>query len=430
MKQFKNRIIETQFVLEELHQKNPPAEGPPIASVFIIGEHGDHIKEEEQLDLENSDGEASNEGLPEEASDDEASNNENGAALSGDEDGREGGVDNNGEEVSNELATLEAPKADVGLRKKRTRSTRPRAEKYKLLSAMLQMDLIKCHICSKKEGSLKELSKHCRSAHQAKVQIFCCGNSFARSSKIMEHITYHLNPDAYQCKQCHKRLTNSVSLKTHISRLHEKVYSHVCEICGKAFYDLAYLNYHRKAFHPPGDANSKDRPSVPKAARKSEIEQCDICQEWVTRLYHHKRRFHNDAPGYVELERSTWREDKLFCEKCGNYLTKQRFPSHVALCSLPKRRPQQGSVACQFCERVFRSEGHLKTHMRSHTSKRQFKCPHCDYMASTTGIRWRHIAVRHPEVYGKLAAGGRALDSTGQSGDGDQRMDEQEEGAK
>jgi hypothetical protein len=61
-----------------------------------------------------------------------------------------------------------------------------------------------------------------------------CGQAFAQSGSLAEHMRSHTGVGPHVCETCGKAFTQSGDLVNHM-RIHSGEKPHVCELCGKAF---------------------------------------------------------------------------------------------------------------------------------------------------------------------------------------------------
>lgn len=193
--------------------------------------------------------------------------------------------------------------------------------------------------------------------------------------------------------------------------MHEKVYTHICHICGKAFVDGMYLDVHLRT-HTEKPAGEKI--VAPQRLRKStgKEHQCDICQKYYASLERHKSKEHG-----IAVNKKT-----KFCEKCGLY--KAHFKAHYSRCG----EPVAELADCHLCEKKFGDERRLKIHIfQTHDSTRDFACPHCDFKSVSVGHRLRHIKYSHPEELHKYQVPASGANAAGD----DPRVEENmEDGAE
>lgn len=107
---------------------------------------------------------------------------------------------------------------------------------------------MKCDICSDVQfETLQKMRKHYRQVHKmAKGYLTCCGNKYHSRYLMMDHIQYHVNPDAHHCDQCNKSFGNRNMLRVHIQ---SHVRTHKCTMCSTSFPSAAKLTYHVRHKH-------------------------------------------------------------------------------------------------------------------------------------------------------------------------------------
>ncbi|XP_073829207.1 uncharacterized protein [Musca autumnalis] len=77
-----------------------------------------------------------------------------------------------------------------------------------------------CHIICR---HYKELSEHFNEQHPDKpFYIYCCKRKIPDRIKIIDHIYYHIEPNAFKCQFCGQKTSNRYSLRQHILTVHEK----------------------------------------------------------------------------------------------------------------------------------------------------------------------------------------------------------------
>ena len=66
-----------------------------------------------------------------------------------------------------------------------------------------------------------------------------CEISYPSRSYLKKHVKTHIKDNPYACEyeNCNKAFARKGTLTEHRKRVHEKIHSHTCPICGKGFYD-------------------------------------------------------------------------------------------------------------------------------------------------------------------------------------------------
>lgn len=117
---------------------------------------------------------------------------------------------------------------------------------------------LKCNICSSgddKFQTFKEFKKHYSSVHKTNGYLKCCGRTLHLRCNVLEHLQYHLNPDAYRCDRCGKQFADPSTLKSHI-KIHTSERSYKCDQCTKSYASAATLKQHMEYKHSTKEGES------------------------------------------------------------------------------------------------------------------------------------------------------------------------------
>ncbi|XP_037044366.1 transcription factor grauzone-like [Bradysia coprophila] len=262
---------------------------------------------------------------------------------------------------------------------------------------------MKCDFCSDVDfDTLKKMRKHYRQVHKvAKGYLVCCGNKYASRFLMMDHIQYHVNPDAHRCDQCDKRFASRNLLKTHM-KCH--IRAHKCSLCSKTFPSAAKLNYHVQ------DRHSAD------TSVKFPCDQCVKTFRTKLLLTIHIKNVHGQWPEHIceicgrkyknklnlqihkELEHSTTPPPKVQCDICGTWLKhKGRLAAHLKL-HQEMKDAQNGNakaLSCPICKKKVQNKRLLSVHIRCSHGERNYKCTLCDKAFKTSQGLKEHIAALH-----------------------------------
>ena len=147
--------------------------------------------------------------------------------------------------------------------------------------------------------------------------------------------------------------------------------------CGKVFSERQYLNRHMVSH---------------------EKLSCSSCSKTFTRLDNlerHEKRQHGKEKRI---------EKHLSCQFCDlAFETYKERPHHISL------RHADSTKNCSYCNTCFSRKDNLvrhqrKQHTHSTSSKRQFRCNHCDYVFTDYKKLFAHVSSQHP--LGKIQTGG------------------------
>lgn len=145
---------------------------------------------------------------------------------------------------------------------------------------------IPCNYCTKSFTRKDSLESHIKTVHASVHPYTCthetCNRTFATRSMYLNHQKVHGESKPYRCQECDESFPLLVELKDHLNKVHSeneefrcsecfkvclssedldhhKVYDHrfECEVCGKIFARLAYLQIHVKVHNGESKFNCR-----------------------------------------------------------------------------------------------------------------------------------------------------------------------------
>ncbi|XP_037044359.1 transcription factor grauzone-like isoform X3 [Bradysia coprophila] len=259
---------------------------------------------------------------------------------------------------------------------------------------------MKCDICSDvKLDTLKKLRKHYRQVHKTDGYLICCGMKFKFRHRMLEHIQYHVNPDAHRCEQCGKRCRGREALKNH-----EKIHiplnlrGHKCSFCFKYFTSNGSLNTHVRERHTNSSetftcdhcgriyrSKMKIETHMKNVHSSSRHEVCEICG----RTFKYKDSLHN----HKEIEHSTTPPAKVQCDICGTWLKHERNLWHHL--KTHENLQDAKALGCPICKKKVKSKRLLAIHIKRSHAEKKHQCTYCGKAFRIRKILQEHIAALH-----------------------------------
>ena len=193
---------------------------------------------------------------------------------------------------------------------------------------------VSCHVCERTFTRLDTLENHVKSVHAGDRPFHCefssCQKSFVSQTALMNHLKVHTNGKPYQCQECDAAFSLLLEYKTHARAKHPETERLRCGHCHRVFPDVVTLEEHRSVEH---------------------LLECEICGKRFARL------------AYLQLHIKVHDGESIF--NCG--VCSQGFESEGAYRHHIKTHPKPGRGGrfhCQLCDRDFEAPSELIAHHR------------------------------------------------------------------
>ena len=256
-----------------------------------------------------------------------------------------------------------------------------------------------CPLCPDKFFDNNSLSTHIK-AHVDEKPYSCsypnCNVRRVHKSAIKQHEITHRNEKNFHCDHpgCHYKAKNTTRLRMH-SEIHDPSRSKnvQCTLCPKAFYTECALRSHMQS-------HTKEKPY--------KCPNCDFSASIPSTLKRHLCFRQNpqlrlptkSPPNSSEQDRTI--KIKYTCELC-DYSTKhsQKVKEHIMTVHTERLEDAEDGTKrykCRECDRISDCFGSAKTHCRTHSQARPFRCTSgegCDFQARLIRQLQKHMREAH-----------------------------------
>ncbi|XP_058832120.1 transcription factor grauzone-like isoform X2 [Topomyia yanbarensis] len=281
-----------------------------------------------------------------------------------------------------------------------------------------------CDLCGELGESFHALLDHFQIVHGKRGYVMCCKKKLFNRRYLLEHMTFHNNPNAFQCEVCHKSYKNKEYLGAHLAKVHgqgvdrqykcihcqvsfakkHKLEAHLqnhektqCPYCHKMLKGAASLKVHITNLHSDTDrrmiCDTCGRVFLSKLFFERHVQehlgidpvkkyQCQICQSWLK-----GERGLQDHLQHSHYEKA----QEFFCDIC-----QRRVANYRALQKHKRRVHTEEKFACDFCDRKFKQAYALKEHRAIHTGEVLYTCEICNKTSKSRANRYAHIKKAHP----------------------------------
>lgn len=226
-----------------------------------------------------------------------------------------------------------------------------------------------CDICKKDFAKLGELRLHFRREHKKVWYVVCCKVKLRHRKHILEHLSYHTNPNAFKCPHCLRQFMSQQALSNHTENRHKpEKRVLVCDICKKTFAFKSILTTHIRELHLKIKRTPKKKRELPSPEKKC---ICEICGREFDRMKTLKRHFDTHASFFKSSAKT---EAQFKCDQCENV-----YKSRHSLYTHAKKHSAYGTYKCKICPKVSPTPNALRKHVKdSHTLTRDFVCHICN----------------------------------------------------
>ncbi|KAG7298357.1 hypothetical protein JYU34_017972 [Plutella xylostella] len=229
-----------------------------------------------------------------------------------------------------------------------------------------------CVMCKDKFDNNIDLVRH-KSKHDDEDRTYMCKKcklAFTHYCDYIHHIVTHQQRSLYKCDECFSYYKEKHTFKNHVY-IHCEQHTeakktapktHKCGECGKAYPDSKMLKYHMMG-------HTGVRPF-----------QCLYCG----------KGFRTDVQRRTHTRIHT-NERPFVCKHCHlGYKQSTDLKKHS--CKVVKK---EKIFECELCDKKFKLQLSLATHMLIHSDFRPYPCKLCDHAALTAGALKSHVIHKH-----------------------------------
>jgi len=193
-----------------------------------------------------------------------------------------------------------------------------------------------CQICDRQFTRMDTLDNHMKSVHSDERPFSCttegCLKTFATQSALFHHLKTHMNGKPYKCLECEASFALLNEYKQHMRENHADTRDLRCSDCYKLFPTSASLQEHKLVEHRL---------------------ECEICGRSFARL------------AYLQAHIEVHNGEKLYnCKHCNaGFDTEYAYKQHIKV--HPEQHRTKKLYQCQLCDKTFHHSSNLVTHYRS-----------------------------------------------------------------
>ncbi|KAL1484716.1 hypothetical protein MTO96_032418 [Rhipicephalus appendiculatus] len=224
----------------------------------------------------------------------------------------------------------------------------------------------KCPTCACAFATLLTMLRHSNTHRRANCVMYRCSvcpSIFRYAVTCTAHERTHRADCMHQCKTCNRVFPQAFNLKRHM-RLHDMDKAHSCATCERSFYNKERFDTHVQSC--------------------GQFRKCEVCGKGFreeARLQAHIASQHDSA---TEPSKEARLGDSSFEQAPADDQSSSEDGSGS------NGTLSADQFACHVCDKTFKQNGNLKTHLKSHDRVVQFECDICGL-----GFTLKHHYKRH-----------------------------------
>jgi len=226
-----------------------------------------------------------------------------------------------------------------------------------------------CPICGKKLNSIYEVRRHTSFMHEGKARpkfkCTLCDESFSTKKTLEGHMSVH-EGKIFQCSNCDEEFKSKIKLEVHIAKEHDRSKLHQCTQCDSAYVKKQTLLTHIAFVHEKTISNI--------------CSHCGLNCISMVHLKRHIRTVHELAGKHL-----------FKCEDC-----EKSFKMEFTLKSHIKTIHEGTRVKCPVCQKPFVDKSRMKRHIENvHEKKKPHACDICNESFAQKGQLVTHKKGKH-----------------------------------
>jgi len=259
-----------------------------------------------------------------------------------------------------------------------------------------------CPFCGKEFGSKSKLVSHVKT-HTKEKSHACdeCGKTFSTKYGLKSHIEIvHRGSVSFQCHICLKKFSRVNSLKAHhLIHTGEKPFN--CRMCESDFREKAQLMKHLQLKHSVTDDEMSVYVKImPKkvVVESEKVEQVIKSTMSMSRIRLEKRLVPETTENIIkeeEIEEEKPIIHDFACSQCEKtFKTQKHLATHVHAVHI--HRPS----ICDLCQQVFKNPNYLRNHKNRFHNTEIAICDICNKICKSKSVLYNHKKDVHEEIEG------------------------------